>query len=55
MVDEQTGAVVAGHMQNEIDGEEEDKDSDSDFNDDDDIYLRQARDQRMAEMKTQQN
>ena len=46
MVDEQTGALVAGHMQNEID-EEEDKDSDSDFNEDDDVYLWDARDARM--------
>jgi hypothetical protein len=31
--------------------DEEDKDSDSDFNEDDDVYLRDARDQRMKAMK----
>ena len=53
MVDEQTGDVVAGHMQEGA--EEEEKDSDSDFDCDNDVYYRDARDARIAQMKAANN
>ena len=52
MVDESTGEVVAGHMQEEA---EDELDSDSDFADDDDEVLRGLRAKRMIEMKSRQN
>ena len=52
MVDEHTGGVVAGHNQEEIDGDE--LDSDSDFDDDDEV-LRGLRHERMKELKMRHN
>ena len=51
MVDEQTGDLVCGHDQGN--DSEEGKDSDSDFECDDDVYYRDLKDQRIAQMKAE--